>query len=242
MTLPWEPARAVAFDAELCGRVFGLWAEEIARWQCSRARAAGVDSPRTGCVLELQRFADGASLWPHAHLLAPDGVFFETADGRVRFRGIGPPKDEDVEANLLRVTERVRRLLKRRAQARANDEELADAERLLLFLCAAVDTCAHIVIEGSGGPDQRKPKGSGARRRKPLCGIQARVATVGHLIAMKLLSRRPDRKKDEVDLDSLLAHSSERDLKAARDAVRLIVARAMNRGRDLLAELDALSI
>jgi len=62
LTLPWELARAVAFDARLCGRVFGFLADEIARWQCRRARAAGIRSPHAGSIVEIQRFADAARL------------------------------------------------------------------------------------------------------------------------------------------------------------------------------------
>ncbi len=188
LTLPWELARAVAFDAQLCGRVFRLMADEIARWQSSRARAAGVDSPRAGSLLEIQRFADGARLWPHGHLLAPDSVFFETAEGRVRFRGIGPPRNEDVEAILLRITEPVRRLLQRRAQALAEVEAEPDAERQLLLQCAAVNPCDQIVIDGSDGPSRRGSRrtrtGATTRRRKRLCvrtpeGLELHAAVAG---------------------------------------------------------------
>ncbi len=83
--------------------------------------------------------------------------------------GIGPPKDKDVQAILLRLTECVRRLLERRAQIRADDDEVPDAERQLLLQCAAADPCDQIAIEGSRAPGQRGPKGRRARRRKPLC-------------------------------------------------------------------------
>lgn len=169
LTLPWDLARAVAFDAELCRRVFGLLAEEIARWQRSRARAAGIDDPEAGSILEIQRFADGARCWPHAHLLAADGVFYETADGCVRFRGIGPPRDRDVEAILTRVCERVGRLLKRRARAGAEGDEAQGAERQLLLQCAAVSPSDRVAIEGWSEPGERRAKDRRARRRKRLC-------------------------------------------------------------------------
>ena len=169
-TLPWELARAVAFDAELCSGVFGVLAEEIARWQCSRARQAGIAAPQTGSILEIQRFADAATLFVHGHLLAPDGVFYESSDSRVRFRGVGPPRDEDVKTILTRVTERVKRLLQRRARARTDDDDAPDAEHQLLLQCAGARPCDQFVVEGSDRPRRRRVKGRRSRRRKPpLC-------------------------------------------------------------------------
>ncbi|MCP3882755.1 MAG: hypothetical protein GY701_30825, partial [Sulfitobacter sp.] len=84
-------------------------------WQQARAGQSGIAKPQAGSVLEIQRFADGARLWPHGHLLAPDGVFYEAADGRLRFHGVGPPRDQDIRSIVARIVERVVRLLKRRA-------------------------------------------------------------------------------------------------------------------------------
>jgi hypothetical protein len=60
LTLPGELARVVAFDADLATAVFGVFADELARWQRERASKTGVASPETACLLEIQRFADGA--------------------------------------------------------------------------------------------------------------------------------------------------------------------------------------
>lgn len=71
-------------------------------------------------------------------------------------------------------------------------------------------------------------------------GVVCPVARSGHLVAMKLLSvddvRRP---QDRVDLAKLVSGISEEELARARSAVTLIVARNMNRGRDLIADLNA---
>jgi len=75
LTLPGELARVVAFDAQLASLVFGVFhsagsraearpsaefADEVARWQRVVARAAGIDRPEAGCVLEL---AEQAQPW-----------------------------------------------------------------------------------------------------------------------------------------------------------------------------------
>jgi len=68
----------------------------------------------------------------------------------------------------------------------------------------------------------------------------APVATVGHLIALKLLSEAPGRPQDTVDLARLSAIASAQDRAEARVAVRLIVERGFGRGRDLTSALDRL--
>lgn len=66
------------------------------------------------------------------------------------------------------------------------------------------------------------------------------VATCGHLIALKLLSRKDrGRPNDAADLEALIKVATADDLEQARSATRLIVARGFNRGRDLPALLDA---
>jgi hypothetical protein len=55
------------------------------------------------------------------------------------------------------------------------------------------------------------------------------VASVGHLIAVKLLARSPQRLQDEVDLDALGRVASGADLDEARAAVRLITTRGFAR-------------
>lgn len=72
-----------------------------------------------------------------------------------------------------------------------------------------------------------------------LPGLTLPVATAGHLIALKLLARSPDRPQDEVDLHSLIRGSTQDDLGAARRAVELITARGYARGRHLTRDLDA---
>jgi hypothetical protein len=68
-------------------------------------------------------------------------------------------------------------------------------------------------------------------------GCVAPVASVGHLIAVKLLARSPRRLQDDLDLDALARVASASDIEEARIAVELITARGFARDKDLLAEL-----
>ncbi len=68
------------------------------------------------------------------------------------------------------------------------------------------------------------------------------VATTGHLIALKVLSRDDARRpQDLVDLRTLLGTASAVDLEVARHALGLIAVRGYGRGRDLLADMSGLS-
>jgi hypothetical protein len=66
------------------------------------------------------------------------------------------------------------------------------------------------------------------------------VATVGHLLALKVLSRDDDRPQDQVDLEALMRVASPAELTRARDALTLITRRGFHRGKDLLSEFAAL--
>ncbi len=71
--------------------------------------------------------------------------------------------------------------------------------------------------------------------------LSMRVATTGHLIALKVLSRDDvTRPQDLVDLRTLLRVASEAELERARHALTLMAARGYHRGRDLIADLDGL--
>ena len=69
----------------------------------------------------------------------------------------------------------------------------------------------------------------------------APVASVGHLLALKLLSVSERRPQDAADLERLSAIASPEDLAQARIAVRQIVERGFGRGRDLATALQRLT-
>ncbi len=72
-------------------------------------------------------------------------------------------------------------------------------------------------------------------------GLVVPVATIGHLIAIKILARDDaTRPQDLADLRALLRSASPADLSVAREAAALIEARGFNRGRDLRKALDEL--
>lgn len=79
-----------------------------------------------------------------------------------------------------------------------------------------------------------------AERITILKGVVAPVATVGHLIALKLLSQGPHRPQDAFDLRQLGGLALGPDWAQAEGAIALIVSRGFARGRDLVAALAML--
>ena len=75
-----------------------------------------------------------------------------------------------------------------------------------------------------------------------LPGFTVPVATVGHLLALKVLSLAPDRPQDLMDIRSLLAVASPSDLDHAHAALALIDERGFSRGKALLDELQRLAL
>lgn len=68
-------------------------------------------------------------------------------------------------------------------------------------------------------------------------GLVMPVATVGHLLALKVLSLTDARPQDLVDIRSLLAVAKKADVEQARQALELIEGRGFGRGKRLIDEL-----
>lgn len=72
-------------------------------------------------------------------------------------------------------------------------------------------------------------------------GLPLPVASVGHLIALKLLARNDEsRPQDLADLLALASVATPEDWASAQEAVELITERGYNRGRDLVTALEKL--
>jgi hypothetical protein len=79
---------------------------------------------------------------------------------------------------------------------------------------------------------------AGATTIEILPGLSLPVASIGHLIAMKVLSQnRFDRLQDRVDLMALLRGATDRDRNTVERSLREIMRRGLADGRDLLIEL-----
>lgn len=75
-----------------------------------------------------------------------------------------------------------------------------------------------------------------------LPGLYSPVATVGHLLAMKILALRKDRPQerpqDFADIRELLRVATAEDVRRARTALETISRRGYDRGKELVAEFE----
>lgn len=71
-------------------------------------------------------------------------------------------------------------------------------------------------------------------------GLIIPVTTVGHLLALKILSVADERPQDLMDIRSLLAVATDTDIEKAREALALIDRRGFGRGKQLLREFERL--
>lgn len=77
-----------------------------------------------------------------------------------------------------------------------------------------------------------------AERIEVMPGLLMPVATIGHLIAVKLLARDDEtRPQDHTDLLALRTAADEHDMDVARKGAELITSRGYHRGRDLVTAL-----
>jgi hypothetical protein len=69
-------------------------------------------------------------------------------------------------------------------------------------------------------------------------GVSMSVAQVGHLLALKTLSRSADRLKDDMDLSLLMRIATDEDIARARTALELVTRRGFARGKQLDVEFN----
>ena len=75
-----------------------------------------------------------------------------------------------------------------------------------------------------------------ADQLKLAAGVVLPIASIGELLALKILSRGPRRLQDDLDLQALLEASSARDRRVAERNLELIRERGYARGKNLKAE------
>ena len=77
-----------------------------------------------------------------------------------------------------------------------------------------------------------------AERLTILPGLSVPVATIGHLLALKVLAEQENRPQDRADAIALIATARPRDLREAEHALELIGRRGYDRGKNLRSALE----
>jgi predicted nucleotidyltransferase len=123
-------------------------------------------------------------------------------------------------------------LVEQEAVGRLATARLASPDRV------ASGTVVDLLFASSG---IEREVAASAERLEILPGLSMRVATLGHLVALKVLARDDRRRpQDADDLRALLAEAGPPDVALARTALASIDTRGFGRGKRLVEELDAL--
>ena len=107
LSVPWTLRYMMARDPKLLSMVLDIFLRAIFANQRRRARALGINDPRTGAVTFVQRFGSALNLNVHFHNLTPDGVFSDHSADTLTFHPLPPPSDDDVLAVATRTAGRV---------------------------------------------------------------------------------------------------------------------------------------
>ncbi len=127
LSLPYDVRFRVGYDKTLLGQVLSIFVRTISAYQRLRARRVGISEPLTGAVTLCQRYGSILQFTPHFHTWMPDGVFCQDDAGTVQLHPLGPPEDDDIDALLLRISQRVDRLLSGADEPVVDDDTLAAA-------------------------------------------------------------------------------------------------------------------
>ena len=131
LSLPFAVRYRLAYDAPLVTDVLHIFVRAVF---ASIRRRAGIPASnrqaRCGAVSFVQRFGDALNLNPHFHTNALDGIYIVNEQGKIVFRPVAPPSDEEVARIAGKVCHRVGRLLERRSLGpQADPEEIDTLQR-----------------------------------------------------------------------------------------------------------------
>src|SRR3990172_4607384 len=91
LSLPRPLRYLLAYDAELCSAVLGVFLRAVFGWIRRRARRMGLRAAWPGAVTYVQRFGSAVNLNVHFHSIVLDGVYAPGPDERVRFHAFASP-------------------------------------------------------------------------------------------------------------------------------------------------------
>lgn len=114
LTVP-VPVRLVVLQRrKLVGKVLAVFQRVVSRHLLRAARQLGICAGQVGAIMVEQRFGDGARCHWHVHALLPDGVFVRDPEsGAMEFARVAAPTREDLARLVVRLRQRIQRLLGR---------------------------------------------------------------------------------------------------------------------------------
>jgi len=127
LSLPHGLRARVLRDKSLASAVLAVFVRSVFADLRRRARTLDVPHGIPGAVTSIQFGGSFATANLHFHTIVPEGVWQERADGSVTFHPLPPPTDDEVLAITMRIVRGVARLLDRRDEPDAGDDDEPDA-------------------------------------------------------------------------------------------------------------------
>lgn len=154
-----------------------------------------------------------------------------------------PRTTEDLDASLVVDSDREAESLSRDLMARGYRMatpplEQVEVDRMAMVRLIAPGQRTEVIVDlffASSGIEAEVVDAATVLEILP--GVSLPVASLAHLLALKVLAGRL---KDLADIDSLLRYAESRDIQQAREALELITSRGFHREKDLLAEFSRL--
>jgi len=116
LAFPWELRYGLATDRRLLSAMLGAFTRSLFAFHRARGRRLGIRDGQTGSVSFVQRFTASLALYPHLHVLVPDGLFVpdpEEPDGPLRFVQLPPPTDDELIDFTRRLAQRLAKVVLR---------------------------------------------------------------------------------------------------------------------------------
>lgn len=110
LTFPFRLRYLLAYHTKLCAAVRKGCLRTLLTFLRRRAARLGIERGQPGAVCSLQRAGGALNVNVHLHILALDGVFFETDDG-LDFQRLKAPSESDVHRLLESIRRQVDRVL-----------------------------------------------------------------------------------------------------------------------------------
>lgn len=159
-TVPVSVRYLIAYDRELCGLVFSTFIRAVFRSLRRKAKAelglASTSLANPGSITIIQRFGSSANLHPHSHSLLFDGVYVLADGGRVEFRQLSPPADDELAEILAQAKERIDGILESRGLLDVDADAAPLADEPVLAACTSASIANLDALGKNAGQPTRR--------------------------------------------------------------------------------------
>ncbi len=171
VTLPPAYRGVLAWNADLRGKVLKAVMTALRHHYLAQAYHAGANDPQFAAISVLQRFSGAIRIWPHFHVLCPDGAWAKAADGQRIFVPAPHLDDEALWLVVAEIASRVERIMDRHCDALRKATEAAGRDDDEDPWQAAQPALARLMRQSLFGKDELEalqlPKGKGLTPATP---------------------------------------------------------------------------